>query len=133
MKYIIVRGRNASHRAAQNKLPSRDRKGAVVWVVLQGLSLALLCAVALSAQTGDTTPAPAKKTTKAAAPKKATTIMAQPLTIPSDAVAKPDGSYAYTDKAGKKWIYNKRLSVFREFRTSARARRMLLSPHRKSS
>jgi hypothetical protein len=76
------------------------------------LSFALLSAATLSAQTGDTTPAPAPakktaKTTKTADTKKATTTIAQPLTIPSDAVAKPDGSYSYTDKAGKKWIYNK--------------------------
>jgi hypothetical protein len=114
MKYIVVRGRKIKTfpiRAAQNKLPSRHSKGAVVWVVLQGLSFALLSAAALSAQTGDTNPAPApapaKKTAKAATTKKATTPTAQPLTIPSDAVAKPDGSYAYTDKAGKKWTYNK--------------------------
>ena len=70
---------------------------------------ALLSAAALSAQTADTAPAPApvKKTAKTAETKKATTPTVQPLTIPSDAVAKPDGSYSYTDKSGKKWIYNK--------------------------
>jgi hypothetical protein len=75
------------------------------------ISFALLSAAALSAQTGDTNPAPApapaKKTTKTAAAKKAAPPVAQPLTIPSDAVAKPDGSYSYTDKSGNKWIYNK--------------------------
>jgi hypothetical protein len=73
------------------------------------LGFALLSAAALSAQTSDANQAPAstKKTAKTAETKKATTTIAQPLTIPSDAVAKPDGSYSYTDKAGKKWIYNR--------------------------
>jgi hypothetical protein len=47
------------------------------------------------------TPKPAKKT----AAKKAPT--AQPLTIPKDAVLNPDGTYSYTDKSGKKWLYTK--------------------------
>jgi photosystem II stability/assembly factor-like uncharacterized protein len=74
------------------------------------LSFALLSATVVSAQTADTAPAPVKKTaktTKATETKKATTTIAQPLTIPSDAVARPDGTYSYTDKSGKKWIYNK--------------------------
>lgn len=33
--------------------------------------------------------------------------VAQPLTIPADATANPDGTYSYTDKAGKQWIYSK--------------------------
>ena len=43
-----------------------------------------------------------KKNKTAAAPKTAT---AQVLTIPKDAVQRPDGTYGYTDKKGKKWIY----------------------------
>jgi len=43
----------------------------------------------------------AKTTTKPAPP------VAQPLTIPADATPNPDGTYAYTDKAGKQWIYSK--------------------------
>lgn len=31
----------------------------------------------------------------------------QTVTIPKDAVANPDGTYSYTDKEGKKWIYLK--------------------------
>jgi len=81
---------------------------------------ALLCAGIASAQTTDTTTTPPKKTAKsAAAKKKATTKTAaaktaaaapptvQPLTIPTDAIAKPDGTYSYTDKAGQKWTYSK--------------------------
>jgi hypothetical protein len=32
--------------------------------------------------------------------------MAKPLVIPKEAVQQPDGSYKYTDKDGKRWIYN---------------------------
>jgi hypothetical protein len=79
------------------------------------LTIFALCGASLvSAQNADTTPAPAKKkaATTATAKKDATAQKpappaVQPLTIPADAVAKPDGSYAYTDKAGNKWIYNK--------------------------
>lgn len=77
---------------------------------------ALLSAGVVSAQTGDTNAAPpAKKTavTKKPAPakkpveaKKPAPPTIQPLTLPKDAVAKPEGGYAYTDKAGKKWIYH---------------------------
>ena len=51
-----------------------------------------------STKTGTTKPA--KKT---AAKKPAP----QAVTIPTDAVANPDGTYSYTDKTGKKWIYVK--------------------------
>jgi hypothetical protein len=84
-----------------------------VWVRRLRLPALLIGAVGiatLSAQTTDTTPAPVKKTaktTRSPETKKAAATLAQPLTIPSDAVAKPDGSYSYTDKSGKKWIYNK--------------------------
>ena len=60
----------------------------------------LAIAPAAFAQTGNTS-----KSTKKAAAKKAPT--AQPLTIPKDAVPNADGTYSYTDKAGKKWLYAK--------------------------
>lgn len=60
-----------------------------------------------AAQTTGTAPAVAtKKKTKTTTAKKAPPTV-QPLTIPKDAVANPDGTYAYTDKAGKKWTYSK--------------------------
>lgn len=31
----------------------------------------------------------------------------KPLVIPSDATPNPDGTYSYTDKQGKKWIFSK--------------------------
>ena len=45
------------------------------------------------------------KSTKKTVAKKPPT--AQPLTIPKEAVANPDGTYSYTDKSGKKWLYTK--------------------------
>lgn len=48
-----------------------------------------------------------KKTTKVVAAAKPAIPVAQPLVIPKEAVANADGSYAYTDKSGRKWIYNK--------------------------
>jgi hypothetical protein len=48
-----------------------------------------------------------KKTTKTVASAKPPAPVSQPLVIPKDAVANADGSFAYTDKTGKKWIYNK--------------------------
>ena len=54
-------------------------------------------------------PAAKKKTTKttAKAASKPEPTVAQPLTIPKEAVANPDGTYSYTDKAGKQWTYSK--------------------------
>ena len=46
------------------------------------------------------------KTTAATAAKPAPPT-AKPLVIPPDAVPNPNGTYAYTDKAGKNWIYSK--------------------------
>jgi glucose/arabinose dehydrogenase len=85
---------------------------------------ALLGAGVVAAQTSDTTqvkpaqakPAPAvtqknrtkKSQTKTTVAKKpAAPVVAQPLTVPPDAVANADGSYSYTDRAGRKWTYNK--------------------------
>jgi hypothetical protein len=69
------------------------------------LTIALLAAFGLAAQ------APAKTTQKAHAAKtRAKAAAAKPATpkaiqIPKDAVARPDGTYAWTDKAGKSWIF----------------------------
>jgi hypothetical protein len=52
-----------------------------------------------------TTTAPARKDEKSASAKKAQPSTIQPNVIPKDAVANPDGTYSYTDKAGKKWLY----------------------------
>jgi glucose/arabinose dehydrogenase len=78
---------------------------------------ALLVAPAAAAQ-DQTKPRPAvskataKKKTSApksteAAAKPAPPPTAQPLTIPADAAANPDGTYSYTDKSGKQWTYSK--------------------------
>jgi hypothetical protein len=64
--------------------------------------LLILLALACAAFGAD-----AKATAKKAAPAKPQTRVVQPLTIPPDAVANSDGSYSWTDKAGKKWIFNK--------------------------
>jgi hypothetical protein len=86
-------------------------RGASIALVFSGV--ALLSAGVVGAQTGDTATTPSKQATKTtAAPKttvakKTVSPTVQPLTIPTDAVAKPDGGYSYTDKAGKKWIYTK--------------------------
>lgn len=45
----------------------------------------------------------APKSPKKSAVKKPPT--AQPLTIPKEATSNPDGTYSYTDKSGKKWLY----------------------------
>jgi hypothetical protein len=63
--------------------------------------------------TAPTKPVVKKKVTKATTRTVSKTVskpeptVAQPLTIPAEAVANPDGTYAYTDKAGKQWIYSK--------------------------
>ena len=36
--------------------------------------------------------------------------VAKPLVIPQEAVKQPDGSYKYTDKDGKRWVYNNMFS-----------------------
>jgi len=59
---------------------------------------ALLALLALPLFAADTKKAPAKKTVTAKA--------AEPLTIPKDAVQNANGSYSYTDKSGKRWVFN---------------------------
>jgi hypothetical protein len=79
-----------------------------------------LCAATAGAQTTtdntttDKKPAPkapaktqaktAPKAAPAAAAKPAPTVV-KPLVIPKEAVQQQDGSYKYTDKDGKRWIY----------------------------
>src|SRR6185312_6930683 len=69
------------------------------------LTVALLAAFGLAAQ------APAKTTQKARAAKTAAKTTAakpstsKPIQIPKDAVARPDATYAWTDKDGKGWVF----------------------------
>lgn len=69
------------------------------------LTIALLATFALVAQ------APAKTNAKSRAPKAAAKAKAvktsQPkaVQIPKDAVARPDGTYAWKDKQGKNWVF----------------------------
>jgi hypothetical protein len=79
-----------------------------------------LCAATAGAQTTadtsttDKKPAPntpaknqpktAEKAAPAAAVKPAPPVV-KPMVIPKEAVQQPDGSYTYTDKDGKRWIY----------------------------
>jgi glucose/arabinose dehydrogenase len=75
--------------------------------------LALFAAGLYAAQSeqtpGDKPPSAKEKKnkSKSAAAKKPTGPVAQTLTLPPDAVQNPDGTYSYTDKEGKKWIYSK--------------------------
>jgi hypothetical protein len=57
-----------------------------------------------SASTGTTAP---KATKKPVAAKKATTSVAKPVIIPTDAVANGDGTYTWKDKQGRSWIFVK--------------------------
>jgi len=68
------------------------------------LTIALLATLGLAAQ------APAKTTKKARAPKTSKATIAKTSTpkaveIPKDAVARPDGTYTWTDKQGKNWVF----------------------------
>jgi hypothetical protein len=74
--------------------------------------LTLLAARLLVAQSvlkpADNAPAAAAKkepSKTAAAQKSPAPASPGQLTIPKDAVKNPDGTYSYTDKAGKKWRY----------------------------
>ena len=71
------------------------------------IALTMLLAVPAFSQTATTpTPAPKKKavskTTKPAPPP-----TVKPLVIPKDAIPNPDGTYAWTDKSGKKFTFSK--------------------------
>ncbi len=67
----------------------------------------MACAIVMAQDQSATTTTPKKTATskKKLAAKAAPT--AQANTIPADATANPDGTYSYTDKAGKQWTYNK--------------------------
>jgi hypothetical protein len=70
----------------------------------------ILFALAVGAVAQDqTAPPPAKTTAKSAkktTAKKSTEAPPSPfITIPKEATANPDGTFTYTDKAGKKWSY----------------------------
>jgi hypothetical protein len=78
------------------------------------LFLTLCVAMAAAQTTADKTAtdkkpaskAPAKTAAKAAPAAKPVPPVVHPLVIPKEAVKQPDGSYKYTDKDGKRWIYN---------------------------
>ncbi len=70
------------------------------------IAVLFLTAAALAAQASAGTGTTSSKTLKkTAAASKATAV--QPVTIPVDAVANPDGSFTWTDRQGKKWSYVK--------------------------
>jgi hypothetical protein len=69
----------------------------------KALVVLLATAAGLAAQASGTTGSTAPKTRTKAATK--STAAPQPLTIPADAVKNAEGSYNWTDKQGKKWIY----------------------------
>ncbi len=71
------------------------------------LAFAVLLAVPAFSQTAPAAakPAPAKKAASKAVVKPAPVVV--PLVIPKDATPNPDGTYAWADKAGKKWIFSK--------------------------
>ena len=87
-------------------------------------AILLLAAAALAAQANTTTQTAATKTTKKTtaaaktAPKAASSP--KPMTIPAGATANADGTFAYTDKDGKKWTYaNTPFGVMRAVPSSA--------------
>jgi len=73
----------------------------------------LIFAVALTscvaqAQDKKKTTAPVKPAAKpSAAVSKPSAPVGKPLAIPKDATENPDGTYSYTDKDGKKWLFSK--------------------------
>jgi hypothetical protein len=80
---------------------TKEKKQMTKAFVILLLTAAGLAAQA-SASTGSTVPKTAKKSTAA---NKATTP--QPVTIPADATANPDGTFSWTDKQGKQWTFVK--------------------------
>jgi hypothetical protein len=68
-------------------------------------TILLLTAATLAAQAPGSTGATSLRTTKKTVAAAKATTAPQPLTIPKDAVANADGSFTWTDKAGKKWNY----------------------------
>jgi hypothetical protein len=68
------------------------------------IALAVLIAVPAFSQTAKP---PVKKKAVAAVAKPAAPPTVKPLVIPADATPNPDGTYAWKDKAGKKWTFAK--------------------------
>jgi hypothetical protein len=75
----------------------KQMKNAFAVLLLTAASLAAQA----SASTGSTVPKTAKKATAASK------TTPQPVTIPADATANADGTFSWTDKDGKKWIFVK--------------------------
>jgi len=72
----------------------------------KALALIFVVAVLMNAQaTGASGSTSARKLKATAAAAKAAPAP-QAMTIPKDAVANPDGTYTWTDKQGKKWLYS---------------------------
>ena len=67
--------------------------------------LALIAAAALSLSAASAADAPVEQKDKKAAPAPPLKTIV-PLTIPKDAKPGENGTFKYTDKDGKKWIYN---------------------------
>jgi hypothetical protein len=63
------------------------------------ITVAALCAAAVCAQ------ATQKKSDKTATTSAKTPARATVLTVPTDAVKNADGTWNYTDKQGRKWVY----------------------------
>lgn len=63
-------------------------------------------AVAALAVTASAASNSAPKTKKGAPAARPAANVIQPLTIPKDAVPAANGTFSYTDKDGKKWIYS---------------------------
>jgi hypothetical protein len=72
--------------------------------MLKAFAVLLFTAALVAAQAPGGTGATGRKATNKTAVK---TTTAQPLTIPADAMANPNGSYSWTDKQGKRWIFVK--------------------------
>ena len=70
------------------------------------IAIAILTTFGLAAQAPASTGTTASKTArKPVAAPKATPVKA--MTIPPDAIATPNGSYSWTDKQGKRWLFVK--------------------------
>src|SRR4051794_31060748 len=82
--------------------------GEVMRIDMKALIFVLAAIIALPAfgQTTTTKKKTADKTSAKPAAKPAAPV-AQPLVIPKDATPNPDGTYSWSDKAGKKWTFSK--------------------------
>ena len=72
--------------------------------MLKAFAVLLFAAALIAAQAPGGTGSTRRKATIKTVAK---TTSAQPLTIPPDAMANPNGSYSWTDKQGKRWIFVK--------------------------